>query len=187
MKRVLQWGAIIVVALVVILVVASVAGGGGSKSKEGEQAQNATTSAASATVAATGTPGQGDAVRVGSVSLEVTGVVVGWTSPNPFDSPGAGKQYVRVGVRLVNQGSGRYDYNPLYFQLADSTEARHDIEIVAGGNDELTAGMMGTKSEAVRGELYFAIPAGARPTLLLYEPLLSTNHGRVDLSPFLKR
>jgi hypothetical protein len=92
-----------------------------------------------------------------------------WQPGTQLQRAGPGMEYVTVEVGIQNVGSAPRRYSAADFRLATGDEGRRDATIAR--RPEIAAGEVLVGSP-VRGWLTFEVPAGARPTGLVWEPAL---------------
>lgn len=157
LKKVLGFGCLGVVVLAAIGMVAS---SGGNKTGNFDTAINPASTQKSEYAV-------GEEVKQGSITLTVTDVQKNYSTGDQFSKPEAGKEFVRVNVKLVNGSSSTRSYNVYDFKIQTSTGNRLDEAFVVGVPNELHYGELASGGSVV-GNIVFEVPENDKSLKLIY-------------------
>ena len=134
------------------------------------------------TLAPTQDPALGDRVQVDSLDLTVLGIErIDTTQFNSYNEAS-----LRVFVLATNaRGAEGAEYNlfPLLdFRLVDSNGVVHDATLLCTGCPSEIGDTYLPPGRSILGYVYFEFPLDRDPVELIYEPLLSLNSARIDLT-----
>ena len=134
------------------------------------------------TLAPTQDPALGDRVQVDSLDLTVLGIErIDTTQFNSYNDAN-----LRMFVLATNaRGAESAEYNlwPLLdFKLVDSNGVVHDAAVTCTGCPSEIGDTYLPLGRSVLGYVYFEFPPDRDPVEFIYEPLLSLNLARIDLT-----
>ena len=127
-------------------------------------------------------PALGDRVQVGSLDLTVLGIErIDTTQFNSFND-----QNLRIHVLATNARGAEdteYDLPAIWaFRLVDANGVVHDAGLACVGCPSVIADASLPLGRSVLGYVYFELLPERDPVELIYEPLISRNRARIDLT-----
>ena len=164
-------------ALLIVLMGASGCGGSPSSSSDQKKAEDKTDYAVGETIAY-----EGKAVTVVSVERnyhfddKYYTPEKNYDSGNKYDKPEAGKEFVKVNIKMDNKSDANVSYNSNEWEIQDSSgdiqKVDKRLQLTADGalhSGELAPG--GSKT----ADLYFQAPSGDAGLVLHYQPAYANN------------
>lgn len=118
----------------------------------------------------------GDIISFDSKTVQVSDVVKGWSSGNPYMTPTSGNEYVKVSVNIKNNSASEIAYNTFDWKIQDSKGVIKDVDPVsftADGN--LASGNLAPQGQ-VSGLLVFQVPLNDPSLSLQYSPSFWSDH-----------
>lgn len=113
----------------------------------------------------------GDEIKENDIAPAVTDVQRNYSTGEEFAiTPGAGFEYIRVNVKLVNNSSKAQSYNPLDFKVQNSTGNRKDSTYIGEVPNELNYGELASGGSVV-GNLIFEVPKDDSNLKLIFNPI----------------
>ena len=127
-------------------------------------------------------PALGDRVQVGSLDLTVLGIErIDTTRFNSFND--ANLRMFVLATNARGTESAEYNLSAFWaFKLVDSNGVVHDAGLICAGCPSLIGDAYLPLGRSVLGYVYFEFPPDGDPVQLIYEPLLSGNKARIDLT-----
>ena len=164
-------------ALFIVLMVASGCGGSPSSSSDQKKAEDQTDYAVGETIAY-----EGKAVTVVSVERnyhfddKYYTPEKNYDSGNKYDKPEAGKEFIKVNIKMDNKSDANVSYNSNEWEIQDSSgdiqKVDKRLQLTADGalhSGELAPGGSQT------ADLYFQAPSGDAGLVLHYQPAYANN------------
>lgn len=121
----------------------------------------------------------GDIVAIDGQEIAVTNVERNWTGE--YSKPDAGKEFVRITVKIENKSNDAISYNALYWSMEDGDGAIESEEFVIGDDNNLGSGDL-AKGGKKSGSIVFEVPAGDTKLKVHYKTnLFSSREAIIEL------
>lgn len=164
-------------ALLIVLMGASGCGGSPSSSSDQKKAEDKTDYAVGETIAY-----EGKEVTVVSVVKNYHFEDKYYTAENNYDSgnkyykPEAGKEFIKVNIKMDNKSNTNVSYDSNEWEIQDSSGdiQKVDRRLQLNADDALYSGELATGGNK-SADLYFQVPSGDAGLVLHYRPAYANN------------
>ncbi len=117
----------------------------------------------------------GDIIAFQGQEVTVTKVQMNYVPENKDHKPGAGKQFVKINVKIENKTNDNILYNTYEFKIQNSNEKTEEAVMVTFiENDSLYHGEL-AKNEKAEGSIIFEVPEDSVNLKLIYQPAIWPN------------
>ena len=156
---------VLAIATVLLIVVIGVSGCGGSKSSSDQKKAEDKTDYA-----------VGETISYEGKEVTVVSAERNYDSGNQYYTAEAGKEFIKVNIRIENKSDSNISYNSYEWEIQDSNG---DIQKVDGGLQFTADGALNSGELAPGGnksaDLYFQAPSGDAGLVLHYKPSFTYN------------
>lgn len=159
----------IIVVIVAIIVIVSI-NGGDNEPKKVDQNNTGTTSEQKADKSEKTEFKVGDVIAFDGREVTVTSVKRNYSTGNEFATPKAGKEFVKVNIKIENKSDDKLSYNTLDWEMQDSSgsiEGYMDA-MMAQADDNLGSGDL-AKGGKKAGSIVFEVPKGDKGLILHFK------------------
>jgi len=114
----------------------------------------------------------GQTITVTSTNMACTLVSVKPLTPDEFDQPKAGHEFIYVHVKITNKGSSEQDYDSYDFHIMDGNGNITDSDLAPESytaNNQLRLGKLASGG-SVEGDIIFQAPIGDHKARLTWSP-----------------
>lgn len=163
--------------LIIVVVLICIGGVAGSSDKDAKKVGEGGTSEQSGSDNSTFKIG--DVIAIDGQEITVTNVQRNWTGE--YSKPDAGKEYVKVSVKIENKSDETTSYNSLYWSMEDGNGAIESEAFVIGNDDALNSGDL-AKGGKKAGSIVFEVPQGDQKLKVHYKPnMFSSREAIIEL------